>query len=113
MSYGDVHPFVITNYQVINIGTGKPITIKALAETLTKIYNKTNLQPYISNEYRKGDIRHCYADTTKAQKLLNFKSSITLEDGLNELANWAKTHGWGAVDLFDKSLRELKERHLA
>jgi len=101
------------DYQAINIGTGKPITIKALAETLTKLYNKPNLQPHISNEYRKGDIRHCYADTTKAQKLLNFKSSITLEDGLNELANWAKTHGWGAVDLFDKSLRELKERHLA
>ena len=101
------------DYQAINIGTGKPLSIKALAEILTKIYNKTNLQPYLSNEYRKGDIRHCYADTTKAQKLLNFKSSITLEDGLNELANWAKTHGWGAVDLFDKSLRELKERHLA
>ncbi len=52
MSYGDVHPFVITNYQVINIGTGKPLLIRALAETLTKIYNKPTLQPYISNEYR-------------------------------------------------------------
>jgi len=50
MNYGDVHPFVITNYQVMNIGTEKPLSTKALAETLTKIYNKTNLQPYISNE---------------------------------------------------------------
>jgi len=38
------------NYQAINIGIGKPITIKNLAETLTKLYNKPNLQPYISNE---------------------------------------------------------------
>jgi hypothetical protein len=43
MSHGDVHPFVITNYQVINIGTGKPISIKSLAETLTKLYDKPGL----------------------------------------------------------------------
>ena len=92
---------------------GKTITIKNLAETLTKLYNKPNLKPHISDEYRKGDIRHCYADTTKAQKLLNFQPTISLEDGLTELAGWAKTNGWGAMDLFEKALKELKERHLA
>jgi dTDP-L-rhamnose 4-epimerase len=101
------------NYQAINIGTGKPISIKDLAQTLIKLYNKPNLKPHISNEYRKGDIRHCYADTTKAQKLLNFKPTISLEDGLKELAEWAKTHGWDAVDLFEKALQELREKHLA
>jgi len=100
------------DYQAINIGTGKPLSIKALAETLTKLYNKPNLKPYISNEYRKGDIRHCYADVQRARKLLNFKPTISLEDGLTELAEWAKTHGWGAVDFFEKALRELRERHL-
>jgi dTDP-L-rhamnose 4-epimerase len=101
------------NYQAINIGTGKPLSIKKLAETLTKLYNKPNLQPYTSNEYRKGDIRHCYADISKAQKLLNFKPAITLENGLTELTRWAKTHGWDVVDLFEKALKELKEKHLA
>jgi len=101
------------NYQAINIGTGKPITIKNLAETLTKLYNKPNLKPHISNEYRKGDIRHCYADISKAQKLLNFKPTITLQNGPTELDGWAKTHGWGATDLFEKALKELKEKHLA
>jgi dTDP-L-rhamnose 4-epimerase len=101
------------DYQAINIGTGKPISIKKLAETLTKLYNKPNLQSYVSNEYRKGDIRHCYADIQKARKLLNFEPNISLEEGLNELAGWAKTHDWGAIDLFEKALKELKERHLA
>ena len=101
------------NYKAINIGTGKPISIKELAETLTKLYNKPNLKPYISNEYRKGDIRHCYADIERARKLLNFKPTISLEDGLTELAEWAKTHDWGGIDLFEKALKELRERHLA
>jgi len=101
------------DYQAINIGTGKPLSIKNLAETLTKLYNKPNLQPYISNEYRKGDIRHCYADTTKAQKLLNFKPTINLQNGLAELADWVKTHGWDAADFFEKTLKELRDKHLA
>ena len=101
------------NYQAINIGTGKPLSIKAMAETLTKLYNKPNLKPYVSNEYRKGDIRHCFADTTKAQKLLNFKPTINLQNGLAELADWAKTHGWNAADLFEKTLKELRDKHLA
>ncbi|OGD52694.1 nucleoside-diphosphate sugar epimerase [Candidatus Bathyarchaeota archaeon RBG_13_38_9] len=101
------------DYQTINIGTGKSLSIKNLAETLTKLYDKPNLQPSISNEYRKGDIRHCYADISKAQKLLDFKPNVTLEDGLTELAEWAKTHGWNVTDLFEKALKELKEKHLA
>jgi len=40
--------------------------------------------------------------TQKAQKLLNFKSTISLENGLTELAKWAKTHLWGDTDLFEK-----------
>lgn len=55
------------DYQAINIRTGKPMAIQNLAETLTKLYNKPNLKPHISNECRKGDIRHCCADATKAQ----------------------------------------------
>jgi len=101
------------NYEAINVGTGKPITIIELAETLTKLYNKPNLKPYISNEYRKGDIRHCYADTQKMHRLLDFKSTASLQEGLIELAGWAKTHGWGAIDLFETALKELKEKHLA
>lgn len=99
--------------EAINIGTGKPVTIFELAETLTKLYNKPELKPEISTEFRKGDIRHCYAETSKAQELLNFKPTTTLQEGLSELAEWGITHGWNATDLFDKALNELKEKNLA
>jgi dTDP-L-rhamnose 4-epimerase len=101
------------NYNAINIGTGTPISIIELAETLTKLYNKPKLKPHISNEYRKGDIRHCYADTAKAQSLLKFQATTTLQEGLTELSGWAKTHGWDAIDLFEEALQELKAKNLA
>jgi dTDP-L-rhamnose 4-epimerase len=100
------------NFKAINIGTGKPISIKSLAETLVKLYNKANLQPYISNQYRKGDIRDCYADIRKARELLNYEPTIGLEEGLNEFAGWGKIER-NTVDYFEKALNELKERKLA
>jgi dTDP-L-rhamnose 4-epimerase len=101
------------DYNAINIGTGRPISIRNLAQTLIELYGKSNLQPYVSSEYRKGDIRHCYADIKKAHKLLNFEPTVGHQAGFNELVEWAKSHGWGAQDFFDKALKELKERQLA
>jgi len=100
------------NYQAINIGTGKPTSIRNIANLLIEAYG-AKLEPYISQRYRKGDVRHCYAGITKARNLLGYKPTISLEEGLKELAEWANAHGWGAVDLFEKALRELEERKLA
>lgn len=100
------------NYEAINIGTGKPITIEGLAKILIEFYGKKNMKTLISEEYRKGDIRHCFADVSKAQKLLGFTASISMTEGLTELSEWAKAHNWGAPGSFDKAFRELKEKHL-
>lgn len=99
------------DYKAVNVGTGEPMTIKELAEVLTELYG-SNLKPYISNEYRKGDIRHCYADTRRERELLGFKPSIELKQGLMELTEWAKLHSWESVDLFEKSLKELTKMRL-
>jgi len=100
------------NYCKINIGTGKPISIKEIANLLIEIYG-INVKPYISYRYRKGDIRHCFADINKAKNLLEFVPSISIKEGLIELTQWAKEHKWGAIDLFEKSLKELEEKKLA
>jgi dTDP-L-rhamnose 4-epimerase len=98
----------------INIGTGSPISILEIAQMLIELYGKKGtLTPVVSQEYRKGDTRHCYANIQRARKLLNFTPDIDFKDGLRELVQWGKSHGWGAVDLFEKSLQELKKRRLA
>jgi len=81
------------------------------AETLMDVYG-VKLQPYTSSRYRKGDVRHCYADTQRAERLLNFKAKVSLKEGLAELAQWAKLHGWRGTDSFRKTLEGLEEREL-
>jgi len=99
------------NYQAINVGSGQPISILRLAEILINLYD-ANLEPKISKRYRKGDIRHCYADITKAKALLGYEPTVSITDGLNELVEYGKANNWASVDLFEKSLRELEERKL-
>ena len=99
------------NYNVINVGTGNPIKIKELSDLLINLYHK-NIKTHISNEYRNGDIRHCYADITKAKKLLDFDPKVKLEKGLSELESWVEDNKSTARDLFENSLQELKSRNL-
>ncbi len=68
---------------VLNIGTGKQTSIKELAYTMIKLYG-LDLQPIYAPP-RKGDIKHSYADISKAKKILKWEPKISLEDGLRML----------------------------
>lgn len=77
-----------SNDEVINIGCGTPITIRRVAEILCKALGREDLAPIISNKYRAGDIRHCFADLSKAERLLGYQPQVTHEQGFQELALW-------------------------
>jgi len=75
--------------KVINIGTGKPTTIKQLAEIVMKAANDE-----APLEYRprpKGDPFGGYAETTLMKKLMKWEPKIELEDGVKRYYHWA-TH---------------------
>ena len=90
--------------EVINVGCGKPITIRRVAELLAESLGR-NVQPVITNKFRAGDIRHCYADISKARKLLGYEPQVTHEEGFRELAAWLR--GQKAEDKADTMLKEL------
>jgi dTDP-L-rhamnose 4-epimerase len=48
----------------------------------------SELEPEVTGEYRAGDIRHCFADTSRARELLGFKAEVELAAGLPDLAEW-------------------------
>lgn len=82
-------------------------TIKEIAETLAALLGKPELVK-VNKEFRKGDIRHCYADISKAKKLLGWKPKISLEVGLKELIQWSSDEK--AVDRFNTAEKELRKR---
>ena len=96
------------DYQVFNVGTGKPSTILGIAEMLIKSYGKS-LKPTVVNKYRSGDIRHCYADISKIKRI-GFKPKITIEQGMSELISWADDIK--AIDRTEQAQKELSERGL-
>lgn len=67
-----------------NVGTGKPTTIRELANIITELSGKTSLKP-IYEKPRKGDVENSYADTNMARKSLNFKPKTELKNGLKSL----------------------------
>ncbi len=75
----------------INIASGQKITILDLACQFAKAIGKGRIEPEVTGKYRVGDIRHCYADTSKARALLGFKSQVSLSKGMQELTEWLES----------------------
>jgi len=75
--------------ETFNIASGKPTTINDLADIMIRLSGKSGLKP-IHVEARKGDIRHSYADISKAVEKLKFKPKTTLEEGLAKMINGSR-----------------------
>jgi dTDP-L-rhamnose 4-epimerase len=98
------------DYEVFNLGTGIPTSIAEVARMLVKHLADDDIEPQILNQFRAGDIRHCYADLTKAHSLLGFEPKVSLDEGLNDLLTWVRHQT--AEDRFAQVEQELAEKAL-
>lgn len=98
------------DYTVINVGSGRAISIADLARKLAAVMEK-DIEPEITGQYRVGDIRHCFADISRARKALDYEPLVSLEEGMDELARWLE--GVTAEDRAAEAHRELMARGLA
>ena len=96
--------------QVINVGSGNAYTIQQVAEILADAMGLAEIKPEIMNKMRSGDIRHCFADISKAHELLGFEPQHRLEDTVAEFSEWVRETG--AVDNAAQMRRQLEERGL-
>jgi len=97
-----------SNYQVFNIGRGKPGSILEVAKTLIEIFGKL-LTPDVIGKFRNGDIRHCYADTSKISAL-GFEPKLSLKGGLEDLVAWGDQQT--AVSRIEDAHQELVAKGL-
>ncbi len=95
--------------EVINIGSGNRYNIRGLAERLATALG-SNLQAEITGQNRVGDIRHCFADISKARELLGYAPKMSIEDGIAELVAWLKTQA--PDDKLEAHKAELEARGL-
>jgi dTDP-L-rhamnose 4-epimerase len=92
-------------YLPFNVGTGKSVMIVEVARALAEELGRA-IEPHVSGEFREGDIRHCFADVSRAKTLLGWEARVPFEEGVAELAAWAA--GERPEDLTDRANAELR-----
>jgi dTDP-L-rhamnose 4-epimerase len=96
--------------EAINLGTGRATTVDDVSAALARGLG-VPIEAERTGQYRAGDIRHCFADTERAERLLGFTARVPFEDGMAQLAEWLA--GQEAVDRVDEATHELIARGLA
>jgi dTDP-L-rhamnose 4-epimerase len=94
----------------VNLGTGRVTTVAQVAQVISAGLG-LEIEPEYNEQYRAGDIRHCFADTAQAEALLGFRAETTFEDGMAELTTWLVDQE--AEDRVDDATQELAARGLA
>lgn len=79
-----------TRGKVINIASGKEITIKYLVEKICELMDYTGEIRY--EPERPGDVRRHLGDISLAKALLNYSPATDFEDGLLNTINWYKSY---------------------
>ncbi len=95
--------------EVFNVGTGRPVAVLEVARLLARCLRRSE-EPLLVGKFREGDIRHCYADTTKVREVLGFTPRVSFEEGVGDLCQWAR--GEEPMDKTDQALAELASRGL-
>ena len=72
--------------QAYNIACGIGINIIEIYNKFCKLLNK-NISPVFADE-RKGDIKHSYADISKAKQLLGYEPKWDFDKGIEETIKW-------------------------
>ncbi len=77
------------NGMALNVGSGEPVTIEQVARVLATALD-TAIPAEITGKYRAGDIRHCYADISAAERVLGYKPKVRFAEGIRELVEWLR-----------------------
>ena len=101
---GDVAPYIANCVevpaaynQVFNIGADQEFTVNELANTVCDVMGMSGQVRHLD---ARNEVMHAYADHGKVQKAFSIQSGYTLKEGLQLMADWAKTAGSKESDKF-------------
>jgi dTDP-L-rhamnose 4-epimerase len=97
----------LKGFHALNVGSGVPSSVMSVAETLKNLLGSSSTLR-VSGDFRAGDIRHCYADLSRAREALGYEPTITISDGLGRFCRWVQSQDI-LIDRSDKAMSELKK----
>ena len=77
-----------TDYEIINLGGGNPITVNQVISTLEKVLGKSAKIDYLP--FQKGDVIKTVSDITKAKNLLGYNPETNFEEGIRKFVEWVR-----------------------
>lgn len=93
-----------------NIGTGVATDVLTVARTLIKHYG-IEVPLTVSGNYRIGDIRHNFADISKARNILGFEPKWSFDEGIRQFCEWVNSQPV-QKDNYETSIQEMKSKGL-
>lgn len=91
--------------QAVNIGTGRPTSVRRLAELLAELLD-VRIRPEIPGAFRPGEMRALIPEIGVALTG-GFKPKVGLEEGLARYIHWLRTQG-PIAERFGESLERLR-----
>ncbi|PHQ81200.1 MAG: hypothetical protein COB69_04610, partial [Phycisphaera sp.] len=76
--------------EVMNIGTGKSVTLIELAQEMAQIITGKNVEPMFE-AVRQGDVRDSLADITRAGEVIGYTPIADLRTGLEQTCKWYRS----------------------
>lgn len=73
--------------QMVNIGSGRETTINEVCRLVADATGRTDLTPE-HQDPRPGDVRRLWVDNSMAHRLIGFRPSVRLADGIGGLVEW-------------------------
>ncbi|MCV3736255.1 NAD-dependent epimerase/dehydratase family protein [Rhizobium sp. TRM96647] len=73
--------------EIFNVASGTETSLLELAQMLVRIMD-SSVEPQFQPARKVNAVTRRLADTSKAERLLGFRTEISLEDGLRELVAW-------------------------
>lgn len=74
-------------YEIINIGNDNPISLRNLIDLIAKTTKRHDIK-IIKTGFVKGEVTNTHADINKASRLLSFKPTVSIENGINLFYDW-------------------------
>jgi nucleoside-diphosphate-sugar epimerase len=74
---------------VVNVGSGEPVTVRALVTTAAELVDGLELVDFGAMPYREGDAMFLCADNARLRSETAWAADYTLEEGLQDtIASW-------------------------